>query len=262
MIGNIFRTARAGYVSVRKQTPLYSIYDSTLVAWLFSARISPFFTAIFVKYRVRPNSITVLMILSGLLGAALFSVDNVFVKMAGYIFIQLWFIMDCSDGEVARITKDYSRYGTEMDFLAHILTHPAFQISFLISALQLYVQQGVEPVALISIFVAIALVELMIRGMLGLELICKHKDKELVSATAPASAPSKNRRIRGLLLGAIYSYPNVALIFPIIYFFDLLFNSKIGFYYAIVVLTLSLPMMAKFAISMASKLGTYPAPRT
>jgi phosphatidylglycerophosphate synthase len=176
MTGNFFRAARDSYVAVRAQTPLFPIYDSTLVSWIFSARISPLFTAIFVKYGVRPNSITILMILSGLLGAALFAVDNVVVKVAGYVFIQLWFVMDCCDGEVARITKDYSKYGTEMDYLAHILTHPAFQISFLVSALQLYAEQGIDSTATILIFSAIIVVELMVRGMLGLQLICKYKD--------------------------------------------------------------------------------------
>jgi phosphatidylglycerophosphate synthase len=226
-----------------------------LVAWLFSARISPFFTAIFLKYGVRPNSITILMIVSGLSGAALFAVDNVFIKVAGYIFIQLWFVMDCSDGEVARITKDFSKYGTEMDYLAHILTHPAFQISFLISSIQHYVQHGVGLVEVIAIFSAIAIVELMIRALLGLQLIGKFKDSE--STTVAAPAPSKARTIRNLLLSAIYVYPNVALFFPIAYFFDVFLNSKIGFYYAVVVLIVSTPMMVKLAVSVVSKLRTY-----
>lgn len=261
MKGNIFRTARNSYLAVRTQTPLYSIYDSTLVSWIFSARISPLFTSIFVKYGVRPNSITILMILSGLIGAVLFAVDNVFVKLAGYIFIQLWFVMDCSDGEVARITKDFSRHGTEMDYLAHVLTHPAFQISFLVSAIHLYARQGAEPIALIVIFSAIAIVELMIRAMLGLQLICKYKDSELAPAAAPAATPSKGRKIRNLLIGAIYIYPNVALLFPIVYFFDLFFNSMIGFYYAVIVLIVSCPMMVKLALSVVSQVGKYPKSR-
>jgi phosphatidylglycerophosphate synthase len=257
---NPFKTARDSYVAVRIQTPLYSIYDSTLVSWIFSARISPIFTAIFVKYGVRPNSITVLMILSGLFGAALFAVDNVYAKVAGYIFIQLWFVMDCSDGEVARITKDFSRFGTEMDYLAHLLTHPVFQISFLVSAIQLYAREGAQPIALMGIFSAIAIVELMIRGMLGLQLIQRQKELEQTPAVTPA--PSKGRMIRNLFIGAIYIYPNVALLFPIVYFFDLYFNSKIGFYYAIVVLIVSVPMMLKLSLSNISKLGAYPTSRS
>jgi phosphatidylglycerophosphate synthase len=262
--GNFFRTARDSYVTVRKQTPLYSIYDSTLVSWIFSARISPFFTAIFLKYGVRPNTITILMILSGLFGAALFAVDNVFVKVAGYIFIQLWFVMDCSDGEVARITKDFSKYGTEMDYLAHILTHPAFQIAFLVSAIQLYARQGTELITLILIFSAIAIVELMIRAMLGLQLIHRYKESQQTPAAVPVPVPvrGKGRLIRNLFISAIYIYPNVALFFPIVYFFDLFFDSRIGFYYAIVVLAVSFPMMVKLAVSVVSQVGTYSTPKS
>jgi hypothetical protein len=202
------------------------------------------------------------MILSGLLGAALFAVDNVAVKVAGYVFIQLWFVMDCSDGEVARITKDFSRYGTEMDYLAHVLTHPAFQISFLVSAIQLYAQQGVAPIALILIFSAMAIVELMIRAMLGLQLICRYKEAEHTPAAVPAPAPGKGRLIRNLFIDAIYIYPNVALFFPIVYFFDLYFGSMVGFYYAIVVLIVSFPMMVKLAITVVSQVGTYPTSRS
>jgi phosphatidylglycerophosphate synthase len=254
--GNFFRTARENYAAVRKQTPLYALQDSTLVSWIFSARISPLFTAIFVKYGVRPNSITILMILSGLLGAALFAVDNVFVKVAGYIFIQLWFVMDCSDGEVARMTKDFSKYGTEMDYLAHVLTHPAFQISFLFSAIQLYTEQGADLIYMVVIFSAIAVVELMIRAMLGLQLIRKYKDPD--PAPAAGEAPARIRMIRNLFINAIYIYPNVALFFPIIYFIDLFFDSMIGFYYAILVLAVSVPMTAKLALSVVSQVGTYP----
>lgn len=258
MAGHLFSKAKASYVAVRTQTPLYSIHDSTLVAWIFSARISPLFTALFVKYGVRPNSITVLMILSGLLGAALFAVDNVLVKAAGYVFIQLWFVMDCSDGEVARITRDFSRYGTEMDYLAHILTHPFFQISFLISASQLYVQQGAAPVVLLIVFSAVAVVELMIRGMLGLQLICKYKDAE----ANPGADAYKKPRFHHMVISAIYVYPNVALFFPIVYFVDVYFHSMLGYYYAILILIVSVPMTAKLAYSVVSRLGKYPAPKS
>lgn len=254
MIGHILKKAKASYVAVRAQTPLYSIYDSTLVSWIFSARISPLFTAIFVKYGVRPNSITILMILSGLLGAALFAVDDVRVKMLGYVFIQLWFVMDCSDGEVARITKDFSRYGTEMDYLAHILTHPIFQISFLVAASQLYVPYGAEPIALFVVFAAIAVVELMLRAMLGLQLICRYKDAEGRQGAAPYEKP----KIHNLLVSAIYVYPNVALFFPIVYFFDVFFNTMLGYYYAMFVLIVSVPMMVRLSLSVIAQLGKYP----
>jgi len=96
--------------------------------------------------------------------------------------------------------------------------------------------------------------------MLGLQLIQRQKELEQTPAVTPA--PSKGRMIRNLFIGAIYIYPNVALLFPIVYFFDLYFNSKIGFYYAIVVLIVSVPMMLKLSLSNISKLGAYPTSRS
>lgn len=255
MVGHLLKQARDSYVDVRAQTPLYPIYDSTLASWIFSARISPIFTAIFVKFGVRPNSITILMILSGLLGAVLFAVDDVLTKLVGYVFIQLWFVMDCSDGEVARITKDFSKYGTEMDYLAHILTHPVFQFSYLIAAIQLHTQYQIEPIALVAIFSAIAVVELMIRAILGLKLICKYKDSDSGKGAEPNERPT----VTQLFVNAIYVYPNVALFFPLVYFVDLFFHTKLGFYYAVFVLIVSVPMLVKLSSSVISKLGKYPA---
>ena len=254
MVAQLYRQARDSYASVRAQTPLYAIEDSTLVAWIFSARFSPIFTAIFIRYGVRPNSVTILMILSGLLGAALFAVDNVFVKLAGYVFIQLWFVMDCSDGEIARITRDFSDYGTEIDYLAHVLTHPAFQVSFLLSAVQLYIERGMDLRVLLVVFAAIAVVELMIRAMLGLELICRYKDAK----NGQAGGPVPKQTPKQMLVSAIYVYPNVALFFPIIYFLDVLLGTTLGFYYTVFVLVVSAPMMAKLALSVVGRLARYP----
>ena len=45
--------------------------------------LSPFFTKFFVKHHIIPNAVTILMILSGLLGAVLFAVPLLPLRILG-----------------------------------------------------------------------------------------------------------------------------------------------------------------------------------
>lgn len=88
--------------------------------------ISPFITKEMLRMKLRPNIVTLLMMISGIIGAIMFSFDNLALRILGIVFIHLWYVLDCSDGEVARITKIFSRMGKEIDYTAHIINHPYF----------------------------------------------------------------------------------------------------------------------------------------
>lgn len=115
-------------------------WRSLAIAEIICMYISPIFSKWFISKKLRPNTVTVLMIVCGILGSLLFMVNHIEVKIIGICFLWLWFIMDCSDGEVARVTKQFSPYGKEMDQLAHLITHPLVNLSIYIS----YVQSGID----------------------------------------------------------------------------------------------------------------------
>jgi phosphatidylserine synthase len=137
----------------------------------------------FIKQKTLPNTITIYMILSGWLGAFLFAFDNIYLKIIGYLFIHLWFIFDCSDGEVARMTKTFSKMGKELDYVAHIVNHPMFAISFTISAIQLYDQSVISSFWILVIFSLLIIFNLIGRGLMSLNLIydIKKDNKQSIS---------------------------------------------------------------------------------
>lgn len=161
------------YSYVRTQSPLGDYRYNTFIGHFFSARISPIFTILFIRLGVIPNIVTLLMICSGFVGALLFSFESIWVKLIGFSFIALWFILDCSDGEVARITKKFSTMGKELDFVAHTLNHPFLIFSYGYSLFLM----GVNEVALFLSLSVILILDLMHRGVMGLDLIYQIKSE-------------------------------------------------------------------------------------
>lgn len=116
------------YKEFRKNNPLPSF-----TSWPFidsvCCRISPFFSIRFIKRGVKPNTITLLMIISGIVGGIVLMLPSPFCKfMAGFVYL-LWYVFDCSDGEVARFTSTFSKGGKYLDWCAHLTTHPLFAVA-------------------------------------------------------------------------------------------------------------------------------------
>ena len=166
------------YKEIRKNYQVSDKYTLTLVDYL-SLAVSPFLTKLFIKTSITPNRVTLLMILSGIVGAALFSVNLVWIKIIGIIFIYLWYILDCSDGEVARIKKRFSRYGKDIDYLAHFINHPLYIISFFMS----FVQAGTYDSAIVAgLFMGILALEMINRGVMTLILADQQRSQSQASA--------------------------------------------------------------------------------
>lgn len=103
-----------------------------------------------LKLKMIPNVVTLCMIIIGIIGAVLFAMPQLWCKILGVVFIHLWYITDLSDGEVARITKRFSKYGTDIDYYAHMINHPLFIAAFGYS----FIQLGYDTVwVLIAMFV-------------------------------------------------------------------------------------------------------------
>lgn len=182
---------------------------------------SPFFTKFFVKHHIIPNTVTILMMLSGLLGAVLFAIPVLPLQIIGTILIHIWFILDCSDGEVARITKRFSTFGTEIDYTAHILNHPCFSLSFLAVAYF----SGQYPILLFGflLFVFTAL-ESMGRHLCSFHLIYNMK----IPGEKNAEGLSFVKGIILYIINSLTVYPVFALVFPLCFFLDGVFSLQTG----------------------------------
>lgn len=198
----------------------------------YATLLSPFVTNVCLKLRLIPNEVTLCMICSGILGAAFFALPYLWAKIAGTILIHLWYILDCSDGEVARITKRFSRFGTEIDYAAHVINHPLFLFAFLLTLLQS--RTGFQPLLLSFLFFGLVALNLVYRNVTMFRKDYDRRHQTAESSGKPEKTFHMNRWI--VFFSNIFvQLPNFCLIFPFVWFI----SAKAAVWYVIVVLCFS-----------------------
>ena len=88
-------------------------------------RVSRPLSRLFMKLGCSPNTITLVSMAIGLMGAACFAGGSYRSGMMGALLFQLAVIIDCCDGEVARLTFAESRLGQELDLVSDNIVHVA-----------------------------------------------------------------------------------------------------------------------------------------
>jgi phosphatidylglycerophosphate synthase len=96
---------------------------------LYMRRLSIHATKVFLRLGWSPNAITGGMIVTGLLGAACLLIPGIWGAVACALLIQLYLLLDCSDGEVARWTKRTSVTGVYLDRLGHYVVEAALLVA-------------------------------------------------------------------------------------------------------------------------------------
>ena len=97
-------------------------------------RVSPYLTRLLLPTPVSANQVTGLMTLVGLAAAALTSLPSLAAAIGAALLIQLQLLLDCSDGELARVRGQSSPAGIYLDRIAHYLTEAALPIGLGIRA--------------------------------------------------------------------------------------------------------------------------------
>ena len=110
---------RAGRVDEHRQRLVASArsgdgFYSTFVL----RRASRHLTALALRLRLRPDTITVLSLLIGLAAAVSFAVGAQWALVAGAVLLQVSLVVDCVDGEVARYTRRFTAFGAWLDGVA------------------------------------------------------------------------------------------------------------------------------------------------
>ena len=82
------------------------------------------------KVGISANAVTIAMGAAGLIGSVCMVFDRLWLTIAGAILWQLWFVLDCVDGEVARLSHRTSLLGVYLDRLTHIFVNPTLSLSF------------------------------------------------------------------------------------------------------------------------------------
>jgi hypothetical protein len=91
--------------------------------------VSPLFTWVFLRLGFSANQLTYLMIVAGIAaGAVAGAWPGVWGALAAAVVVQLYLLLDCSDGEVARFTRQTSVTGVYLDRLGHYFSEVALLV--------------------------------------------------------------------------------------------------------------------------------------
>ena len=91
----------------------------------FNRKVSRWFTRLFLALGLSPNPITMLATLVGLVAAVGFGVGTYSAGIIAALLFQLAAIIDCCDGEVARLTFTESPFGAWLDIAMDNVVHMA-----------------------------------------------------------------------------------------------------------------------------------------
>jgi len=93
--------------------------------WYFvHRRVSIYITWLLLHTSIRPNQITLLMMATGVAGAALLVPQVPAVNAVGFVVLYLAFLLDKVDGEIARYRRQSSARGVLLDRLHHLMIEP------------------------------------------------------------------------------------------------------------------------------------------
>ena len=162
---------------------------------LYMRRFSPYVTRVFLATPLPADAVTALMIPAGLLAAGLLTLPGVLAALGAVLFGQMWLLLDCSDGEVARWRQTFSSRGVYLDGLAHFTTQVALPAAIGIRADGGWDSLGGWTTAGLAVAVLVSLVSVeshlvhFVRARAGKPLL----DPE-VAAPAPSSPTLRGLR--------------------------------------------------------------------
>ncbi len=109
----------------------------------FNRKLSRWFTRVFLALGLSPNAITMVATVVGLMAAAGFGLGAYGAGVAAALLFQLAAVIDCCDGEVARLTFTESPFGAWLDIAMDNVVHMAIFGGIAVGA---YIQgAGAEP---------------------------------------------------------------------------------------------------------------------
>ncbi|WP_181010438.1 CDP-alcohol phosphatidyltransferase family protein [Streptomyces sp. SM14] len=109
---------------------------------LYMREVSLRWTRHLVNSRISPNQLTYLMVLTGVLAGAALLIPGIAGALLAALLIQLYLLLDCVDGEVARWRKQTSVTGVYLDRVGHYLAEAALLVGFGIRAADVFTVEG------------------------------------------------------------------------------------------------------------------------
>jgi L-glutamine-phosphate cytidylyltransferase len=126
--------------------------DELWYSRLIGRKVSIILSWLFLHTNITPNQISVLSLLSALVGCILLSIPNIYYLIFCVVFFHLYIYLDSSDGEVARIKNQRSKLGAYLDQIFHVLIY-AFLYSSL--GINIFLRTGNINYLLLGIIVSL-----------------------------------------------------------------------------------------------------------
>src|SRR4051794_9508952 len=95
---------------------------------LYLRRMSIYVTRVLLQTGISANGVTWLMTLTGVVGAAVLVWPSWWATLICAALMQLQILLDCSEGEIARVRKTMSPAGVYLDRIGHYLTEALLPI--------------------------------------------------------------------------------------------------------------------------------------
>lgn len=113
--------------SVREIRALFQkpFHQEEPYAWLVTRRMSVLLTYFLQRTTIRPNAVTASALAIGVISGGLLISASPGLQILAVVGIQLWYVLDCVDGELARLTRQFSNLGIFLDYLMHYLVDAA-----------------------------------------------------------------------------------------------------------------------------------------
>ncbi|HEV7625313.1 MAG TPA: CDP-alcohol phosphatidyltransferase family protein [Streptomyces sp.] len=147
-----------------------------------------------VNTRVTPNQLTYLMTVAGVLAAPALLVPGIGGAVLGVVMVQLYLLLDCVDGELARWKQQYSLGGVYLDRVGAYLCDVAVLVGFGLRAADLWGEGRVDWLwAFLGTLAALGAV--LIKAETDLVGVARHQ-----SGLAPVKEAASEPRSSGVAL--------------------------------------------------------------
>ena len=133
-------SAREDVLSARKCENINDPVDTYVVDYLAMA-----WSKLFIRLHIIPNAVTMLSMVSGVTGGILLATPQLGLNIAGALLVILSAVFDASDGQVARLTRHFSRLGRMLDGLSDSCVYITL---YLACVIRLYPKAPIEGGAL------------------------------------------------------------------------------------------------------------------
>jgi len=110
------------------QKPRYKLVGNWMVRHVIRDAALPI-TWLLLHTNVSANQVTLASLIVGLIGISMFALPASWFLFVGVLLLQLWYLLDHVDGQIARYRKTASLSGRFFDFITHHIIHGAFFFS-------------------------------------------------------------------------------------------------------------------------------------